>query len=249
MNRSQLLLPVGAILALAVFVARASCGTFANISIDDVYTDWTGVPELVIDPADSTTGPDIATVQVANDNTYLYIRVHYHTADSFPTYLAIDNDSNASTGFNIFSLGLVGSEAGYADDFDFDQRAGFNIGTLKDPVRLTEPESGSASLSSFAESTDRELAIRLDTTFDPFVGSGEVFPTDTFRLLLYSLDASFGQADVSVPLSYTLAVPEPASMALNLFAAAVAVSLRRRRFAYKSSFAGLGKTVRKDLKE
>jgi hypothetical protein len=226
---------VGAIVALALFAGRASSGTFANISIDDVYTDWAGVPELIVDPDDTTTGPDIATVQVANDNTYLYIRLHYHSADSFPTYLAIDNDSNSATGFNIFSQGIVGSEAGYADDFDFDQRAGFNIGTLKDPVRPTEPESGSAVLSSFTESTDREMAIRLDTTFDPFVGPGKVFPTDTFRLLLYSLDASFGQADITAPLSYTLAVPEPTSIVLGMFGAAVVVSLRQRRLPYKTT--------------
>jgi hypothetical protein len=229
MKRCQLLASAGALVALALFAGPVWSSTFANISIDDVYTDWAGVPELIVDPDDTTTGPDIATVQVANDNTYLYLRLHYHSADSFPTYLAIDNDSNAATGFNIFGLGIAGSEAGYADDFDFDQRAGFNVGTLKDPVRLTESESGSAILSSFAESTDREMAIRLDTTFDPLVGPGDVFPTDTFRLLLYSLDASFGQADITDPLQYTLAVPEPASMVIILFGVAASMSLRRRR--------------------
>jgi hypothetical protein len=206
--------------------ASAGAGTFANISIDDVYADWTGVPEVVVDAADTSTGPDIAAVQIANDNTYLYIRLRYHTADSFPTYLAIDNDSNPATGFNIFGLGIVGSEAGYADDFDFDQRAGFNIGTLKDPVRLTEPESGSASLSPFVESATRELAIRLDTTFDPFVGPGVVFPSNSFTLLLYSLNAAFGQADVTTATPYTLAVPEPSA---GVLAACGLVAIWRRR--------------------
>jgi PEP-CTERM motif len=218
-------------MALAALLCAAQsgmAGTFANIVIDDAYSDWAGIPE-VADADDTTTGPDIASVQIANDNTFLYIRVHYHSADSFPTYLAIDNDSNSATGFNIFGLGIVGSEAGYADDFDFDQRAGFNIGTLKDPVRLTEPESGSAILAPFSESIDRELAIRLDTTFDPAVGPGNVFPNDTFRLLLYSLDPSFGQADVTAAIDYTLAVPEPTTMALAA-ASLAAVGLRRRRF-------------------
>jgi hypothetical protein len=229
MKRCRLLLPAGALAALAMFAGAARAGTFASISIDDVYTDWAGVPELIIDPDDTTTGPDIATVQIANDNTYLYIRLQYHSADSFPTYLAIDNDSNTATGFNIFGLGIVGSEAGYADDFDFDQRAGFNIGTLKDPVRPTEPESGSASLSPFAESTNREMAIRLDTTFDPFVGPGDVFPTDTFRLLFYSLDAAFGQADITVPVQYTLAVPEPTAIAMVLLGIVAAMSAHHER--------------------
>ncbi len=228
MNRTCLTFLAATLIAFAgASLARA--GTFANITIDDVYSDWAGVPDAITDAADTTTGPDITTVQVANDNTYLYIRVHYNAVDSFPTYLAIDNDSNPATGFNIFGAGIVGSEAGYADDFDFDQRAGFNIGTLKDPVRLTEPESGSAILSSFAESTDRELAIRLDTTFDPFVGAGDVFPTDTFTLLFYSLDATFGQADITAATQYTLAVPEPATMGLATMGVALAAYRRRRR--------------------
>jgi hypothetical protein len=228
MKRNRLLSTTALLLALALSCAPAFAGTFKTITIDDAYTDWVGVPELVVDPDDTTTGPDIATIQLANDNTYLYARLHYHSADSFPTYLAIDNDRNAATGFNIFGLGIVGSEAGYADDFDFDQRAGFNVGTLKDPVRLTEPESGSATLSSFSESTDREMAIRLDTTFDPFVGPGDVFPSDTFRLLFYSLDASFAQADITNAIDYTLAVPEPAAISLVAFGVAVLMSSRRR---------------------
>ncbi len=228
MKRSRLMLSAGACIVLALVACSARAGTFASITINDDYSDWTGIPVSIVDPADTTTGPDITSVQIANDNTYLYIRLHYATADSFPTYLAIDNDSNPATGFNIFGLGIVGSEAGYADDFDFDQRAGFNIGTLKDPVRLTEPDSGSAILSSFVESTDREMAIRLDTTFDPFVGPGPVFPTNTFTLLFYSLNSSFGQADITSPVRYTLGVPEPGSMILMLLGAAATMPRLRR---------------------
>jgi hypothetical protein len=227
MNR-RCLLVAGALLAALAIDRPTVAGTFANIVIDDSYADWAGIPVVVVDPDDTTTGPNIDYVQAANDGTYLYLRLHYHSADSFSTYLAIDNDINTATGFDIFGLGAVGSEAGYADDFDFDQRAGFNIGTLKDPVRLTEPESGSAILSSFVESADREMAIRLDTTFDPFVGPGDVFPSDTFRLMFYSLDVAFGAADVSTPFVYSLAVPEPASMGL-LLAAMAGMARRRRR--------------------
>lgn len=228
MKRCRFVLPASALMALAVFVGSTRAGTFANIVIDDLYDDWTGIPVLVTDPLDGMGGPDIDTIQVANDNTYLYIRLHYHTAQSFSTYLAIDNDSNAATGFDIFGLGIVGSEAGFANDYDFDQRAGFNIGTLKDPVRLTEPESGSAILSSFVDSTDREMAIRLDTTFDPFVGAGDVFPNDSFTLLLYSLNAQFGESDVADPIRYTLAVPEPMSAVLLGCGLGAVLCCRRR---------------------
>src|SRR5262245_1876346 len=229
MKQFRYALPACALLALGAFVGSTRAGTFANIAIDDSYSDWAGIPVLETDAADGVDGPDILTIQVANDNTYLYIRLHYNSADSFPTYLGIDNDSNSATGFNIFGAGLIGSEAGYADDFDFDQRAGFNIGTLKDPARPMEPESGSALLSSFVESTDREMAIRLDTTFDPNVGPGDVFPSDSFTLLFYSLNASFGQADITDPIAYTLAVPEPASVTLLLFTAASVLMCKRAR--------------------
>src|SRR5262245_21256353 len=229
MKRCRYLCSAGAMCALALFACSARAGTFANIAIDDNYDDWIGIPVLETDDDDATGGPDIASIQVANDNTYLYIRLHYHDADSFSTYLGIDNDNNVATGFNIFGANLIGSEAGYADDFDFDQRAGFNIGTLKDPARPNETESGSALLSSFVESTDREMAIRLDTTFDPNVGPGDVFPCDSFTLLCYSLNASFGQADITDPIAYTLAVPEPASVTLLLFAASSVLMCTRAR--------------------
>jgi hypothetical protein len=227
MKRCRYFLPAGAMCVLALLACPARAGTFANIAIDDNYDDWIGIPELETDAADAVDGPDIASIQVANDNTYLYIRLHYHAADSFSTYLGIDNDNSLATGFNIFGANLIGSEAGYADDFDFDQRAGFNIGTLKDPVRPDEPGSGSALLSSFVESTDREMAIRLDTTFDPSVGPGDVFPSDSFTLLFYSLNSAFGQADVTDPIPYTLAVPEPASLSLLLVGAATVLARRR----------------------
>ena len=228
MKRTCLFL-VGSCLAFLLVSRPTLAGTYANITIDDAYADWASIPTLITDPVDAVNAPDIDYVQIANDETYLYIRFHYHTAQSFSTYLAIDNDSNPATGYNVAGLGIVGSEAGYANDFDFDQRAGFNIGTLKDPVNPTEPASGAAILSSFVDSADREMAIRLDTTFDPFVGPGPVFPTNTFTLMFYTLDSSFAVADTTNAVQYTLAsVPEPAALMLATIGAAVGFSSRRR---------------------
>lgn len=230
MKRICLLL-LGSCLASLLVARPTLAGTYANIAIDDAYADWTGIPIAITDPAgDAVNAPDIATVQIANDNTYLYIHLHYNTPQSFQTYLAIDNDSNPATGFNVAGLGIVGSEAGYANDFDFDQRAGFNIGTLKDPVNATEPASGAAILSSFVDSADREMAIRLDTTFDPFVGPGAVFPTNTFTLMFYSLDGSFATQDTTSAVKYTLGtVPEPTALMLVTFGITISVASRRHK--------------------
>ena len=143
----------------------------------------TGVPVLDSDPLDSPGNVDIKDVQIANDDTYLYLHISYWTPKSFNTYYSFDTDNNTATGYNIYGLGLVGSEAAWVNDFDFDRRAGFNIGTLKDGSGNPEPASGAAIISSFVDSTDREVAIRRDTSFDPAVGPGAVFTGNSFTML------------------------------------------------------------------
>ena len=111
--------------AAACFLcAGAMAGTFKTITIDDDYSDWVGVPVLDSDPADNPGSVDIADTQMANDNDYLYIRNTFHGGLSLPTYIALDVDQNTATGYDIFGLGLVGSEAGWQNDFPFTQSAG-----------------------------------------------------------------------------------------------------------------------------
>jgi len=218
--KRQLLYCLGSLAVLAAFSVNASAGVFKTITIDDLYDDWIGVPVLAFDPEDNVDGVDIAEVQVANDNNYLYIRARYYTAKSVQTSIALDNDSDTATGFDIFGTGQVGSEAGWQNDFPFDQRGGFNIGTLI---------GGAAMLSSFVDSTDREWAIPLDATFDPLVGPGDVFPNSSFNLLLWSDTGAtpFTGFEVTDVIPYTLAVPEPSSVLLML-AGCCLYGLRRR---------------------
>ena len=224
--RLKLLNCLGTLAVLAAFNLNASAGVFKTITIDDLYDDWIGVPVLDSDPADNPGFVDIADVQIANDNDWLYIRTTYYSELSLGTTIAIDSDNDTSTGFDIFGLGLVGSEAGWQNDFDFDQRAGFNIGTLKDGRGLTEPEDGAGTLSSFANSNTRELAVRLDSFFDPLVGVGDVFQTDSFTLLIW-VDGGVG--DVSAAIPYTLAIPEPSALVLLLMASLPSLVIFNRR--------------------
>lgn len=228
MNRHFLML-LGACFLAALAGRQAAAGTFANISIDDSYGDWTGIPVLDSDPADSPGNVDIANVQIANDSTYLYLHITYHTPKSFNTYYSFDTDNNVATGYNIYGLNLVGSEAAWVNDFDFDQRAGFNIGTLKDGSGNPEPASGAALISSFVDSTDREVAIRRDTSFDPAVGPGALFTGNSFTMLVWT-----DNGDVSSAIHYTFAAPEPTSLAMGSIGA-VGLVWGYRRKAFKRS--------------
>ena len=123
MNRHCYLF-LGGVLLAAMAARPGTAGTFANISVDDSYADWTGIPVLDSDPLDSPGNVDIKDIQIANDDTYLYLHISYWTPKSFNTYYSFDTDNNTATGFNIYGLGLVGSEAAWVNDFDFDQRGG-----------------------------------------------------------------------------------------------------------------------------
>jgi len=207
------------VLSLGMYPVCA--GTYRTITIDGSFADWAGVPVLDSDPVDNAGGPDIGDTQIANDNDNLYIRNTFPNNDSMQTYIALDVDSNTATGYDIFGLGLVGSEAGWQNDFAFAQATGvFNSGALSGDYF----GGGHALLSPFADATmSRELAISLDAMFA--ADNSPVFPDDTFRLLIWT-DNGF---DVSAVISYTLApIPEPAALSLATIAAAATHAARRR---------------------
>lgn len=206
MQKVSKVLTGASIVAALTAAGTAQAGHWATITIDDAYGDWAGVPVVNSDPADNPGGVDFFEVQIANDADYLYIRNTYHTAKALSTFLAVDIDENVATGYDIFGAGLIGAEAGWQNDFAFSQDTGvFNSGTLVGDFF----GGGHANLLPYADVVTRELAIKLDVTRN--VDGALVFPDDTIRMLFWT-DSFSG--DVSAVINYTLAVPEPASMAL-----------------------------------
>lgn len=209
-------------LATLSLAAGAQAGTFLTAVIDDSFAEWAAVPVLDSDGGDNAGSVDIGDIKIANDDDFLYITITYPNSLSVSTFTALDVDSDTATGFDVFSLGLIGSEASWQNDFPFTQAAGvFNNGQGMSGDFFG---SGAANISAGADPTQKEWAISLDITFNE---TGlPVFADDDFDILFWT-DA--GAGDVSSTISYTLAtVPEP-SGAILLLCAAGMLSFKRRR--------------------
>ena len=213
------------LLAVVGFALKGSAGTYANITIDGNFSDWAGVPVLATSPAGTSgTTLDLASLSMANDSSNLYLLITYYAPvnpNAGPSvYLALDNDNNAATGFNVYGLGLVGSEAGWQNDFPFAQSNGvFNTGG-----GIT---GGNAAISPYySETMTQEYAISLSATF---TATGlPVFPTNTFTMLVYADPTP--NLDLLGPVQYTLAtVPEPGTAALVGLGLLTGIGLVRRR--------------------
>lgn len=201
MKLKQILL-VAMVWALAVNVSQA---VYKNIVVDGSFADWADVPVAMTDPSgDGGSGPDLATLKIANDETNIYLYISYHTAinpNAGPSVLlAFDTDMDVGTGFDVFGLGAVGSEAGWQNDFPFAQESFvFNSGVIN---------GGAAQISPFNNvTTEQEYAIPLSAVYD---SSGDpVFTGDEFRLLVYTDPTSVSEH--MDPVEYKLAklVEEP----------------------------------------
>ena len=224
-----------AVMLVMAASAQLHAGHFASITIDGDSSDWAGVPVVDSDGGDNDGGPDIGDTQIANDGQYLYIRNTFPNELQLSTYTAIDVDLNAATGFNVFGLGIIGTEAAWQNDFGFSQATGnFNSGPLAGDFF----GGGHTLLAPFGNGPSREYAISLANTNN---GGLPTFPGSTIRLIIYAdtgagadgLPAGFPgdsglNGDISAIIDYTLAVPEPMSLSLVVMAAIGLVARPRR---------------------
>jgi len=166
------------------------------------FDDWasSGIPVAATDPVDNPGFIDIDSIQIANDNDFIYLHVTYHDTNSAGTLIAFDTDQDPATGFDIFSLGEIGSEFGYINDFPFSQANDIfntNVAITGGPIG-----NGGALIFPFfdQDGTDKEYAIPRDA-FITFP-SGPAFPNSSFNFMVYS---DQGLGDISETISYTLA--------------------------------------------
>lgn len=230
-------LSIAACVCFAAVASSVCGGHFKTVTIDGNYSDWDDVPVVDDDSGDNSGGPDIGVTKIANDADFLYIYNTFPNGIELSTYTALDVDSNASSGFDVFGLGLIGSEASWQNDFPFTQdAANFNNGLGMSGDYFG---SGAALLDDFANGTERELAISLDILFNS--DNSPVFADGAFDLLFWTntglgadgIPAGFPgdsglNGDVSAAISYTLAVPEPIGATLAMLSLGLALVSRNR---------------------
>ncbi len=172
------------------------------------FDDWASIPVAFSDPVDNPGDfegrpfTDLAEIQVANDSEFLYLRVGYHNTSSINTFVTFDTDQDLTTGFDIFDLGIIGTEVGYQNDFVFQQTTGvFNVG-----VALTGGPlgNGGALLYPFwdQDGIEKEYAIPLDLALGFPLGD-PAFANATFDFMVFHED---GAGDIlDEVITYTLA--------------------------------------------
>lgn len=211
-----------ALIACAALASPALAGTYASITLDGSYADWAGVPVLATDAVDGSP-IDLGTIQIANDDSYYYVRLTYNAAtvpNGGPSvYLSFDTDNNLTTGYDIYGLGQVGSDFSFVNDFPFRQTsASFNT--------FDSSFSSGALIAPYGVSTiSQEIGIPRNLSFTTGPFAGQLVLGNSFRLMAWT-DAN--PADATVGVSYAAALsPEPATLAA--IAGGTVTLLRRRR--------------------
>jgi hypothetical protein len=203
--------------ATAQVVAPSIYTTSIHVQGEPVGTefdDWaaSGIPVVTMDPEDNPGDLDIANVQIANDNDYIYIHATTYSPSSISLvnlFLAFDNDRDKSTGFDILQIGEIGSEVGYQNDYPFAQYSGvfnLNISLTGGPVN-----NGGALIFPFwadasgPQGTEIEWAVprAVLIQYPPALGGpSPTFPNPSFDFVIYTPN---GLADITDVITYTFA--------------------------------------------
>lgn len=205
------------LLLSACLASPALAGVFATMDLSQGnanLSQWDGIANAYLNNTNSGNPIAINYVQMANDSNYLYLRIHFFAsvnpndgsaASGQVLYTALDNDSNASTGFNVYGIGTVGSEVGW-DNFGnaFQQAAGnFNTGAT-----LTNASQGVTAYWSSTQ--DQQIRIALNATIDT-TGTPLVFANNSFSIAFYGNDTADPYSapyDFTGPIAYMI-IPEP----------------------------------------
>ncbi len=171
-------------------------------TIDGDTSEWAGVPVFATDAVDNAGSIDFTSMQIANDENFIYVRYVVNdsisSANFFGVYKSVDEDGDVATGFDIFSLGVVGAEASWQGDFPFENATDvFNTSNgINSAVNLM------SSLQTSTGTLDVEFAIDRSTFHT--VGGASVFPADGDQVA-FALWTDQAAGDVIGGGVYTLA--------------------------------------------
>lgn len=141
----------------------------------DFLTNHSNVATL-IDPAGDGTDIDITTLQVTNDEDYIYFRIvfdkPYPLGENNSLILELDTDNDPSTGYRING---VGAELGW----QFGQRFGY----YKDSEIAEPTPHKDVGFSFVPPFTAREYEVAISLNAEPQPGK-KLFFSDTIRVML-----------------------------------------------------------------
>ncbi|MFN0130015.1 MAG: hypothetical protein ACKV19_25400 [Verrucomicrobiales bacterium] len=168
-------------------ILPGSSDTFrSSILIDGSFEDWEAIPVVLNDPEEGAAGAlDIADVQAANDEDWLYFRLTLHAPGVFnasTNNIFIDANPDNS-GYGVLGIGsemLIQQGAGYQE-----KNGGFNEGPILGLEATALPEGGATSF---------EMRISLHARYE----DGElVFVAPTLRFVIDAENSSFVTVDAA----------------------------------------------------